>query len=155
LLVRKGNPKRLHSYESLAKHPNATITVMAGAAEHGFARRAGVPEHRILPLQDPGAMLSAVKTSRADAASLTPSSITEMAKKGGDDVEMAKPFESPPWAMKYIAAPFHKDAVALREAFNRGLKEYVTSAHYQDVLARRPGAEHPGDMIAARQCTEE
>src|SRR5207244_2447492 len=88
-LVRKGNPKNLHSYDDAAKNPNVTLSVMAGAAEHGFARRAGMPEDRILPLQDPGAMLSAVKAGRADAAALTPTSIKSMAEKGGGDVEMA------------------------------------------------------------------
>ena len=100
-------------------------------------------------------MLSAVKTGRADSASLTPSTITEMAKKGGGDVEMATPFDSPPWAIKYIAVPFQKDAVTLRDAFDQAVKEYIKSAEYKSVLARRPGAEHPADMTVAKQCTEQ
>lgn len=153
-LVRKGNPKGLHSYADVAKNSNAAIAVMAGAAEDGFARRAGIPNDRIVPLQDPGAMLSAIKAGRADAAALTPASISTMAEKGGDDVEVAKPFETPTWAIKYIAPPFRKDATALREAFNQAFKEYVKSARYAELLARSPGRESPGDMAAQQQCDD-
>ncbi|WP_439367435.1 hypothetical protein ACNJYD_09070 [Bradyrhizobium sp. DASA03005] len=55
MLVKKGNPKQIESYEDAAKNKAVIVAVVSRAAEQCFARKAGVPDDRILPLQDPGA----------------------------------------------------------------------------------------------------
>src|SRR5439155_12307803 len=51
MLVAKGNPKGIRSYDDVAKNAQVKLAVMAGAAEQNYARRAGIPEDRILPFQ--------------------------------------------------------------------------------------------------------
>jgi len=154
MLVAKGNPKAIHSYEDVAKNPQVKLAVMAGAAEQNYARRAGVPEDRILPFQDPGALLSAVKSGRADAAALTPGSVQSMAEKGGGDVESATPFVSAPWMIAYAAPPFRKEDTDLRQAFNAEVKSFIGSDEWKAIVARYGvGAETlPGDMKTETLC---
>jgi polar amino acid transport system substrate-binding protein len=157
MLVKKGNPKKIQSYEDAAKKKDVIVAVMSGAAEHNFARRAGVPDDRILPLQDPGALLSAVKSGRADAAALTPGSVNSMAEKGGGDVEAAKPFVTAPWAISYSAPPFRKEDTTLREAFNKALAGFVGSDEYKAINAKVGRGEEslPGNVKAEDLCKAE
>lgn len=136
MLVRAGNPKELHSYDDVSKRADVTLAVMSGAAEQNYARRAGIPGARILPLQDPAALLSAVKTGRADAAALTPGSVHSMTEKGDGDVEAAKPFITPSWAIAYSAYPFRREDESLREAFNKGLKAFLGSQEWKTISAK-------------------
>jgi polar amino acid transport system substrate-binding protein len=157
MLVKKGNPKNIHSYEDVAKNADVTLSVMAGTAEQGYARRAGVPDNRIVALQDPGAMLSAVAAGRADAVAATPGSVQSMAKKGGGDVEQAQPFTTPPWGIAYSSVPFRREDVSLREGFNRAAKDFVGSAEYMKInaqIGRGPEAL-PGNVMTDEVCKRE
>ena len=157
LLVKVGNPKNLHSYEDVAKHADAIIAIVAGGAEHDFARKAGVPEDRILVLQDAGALLAAVKSGRADSASATPPTVKSMAEKGGGDVEVADPFHTPAFAISYTGSAIRKEDVEFREAFNRALKQYVGTQEFLDLFAPLDMTRDnlPGDMTTAEQCARE
>lgn len=150
MLVKKGNPANIHSYEDVAKNPKITLAVMAGAAEQGYARRAGVPDDRILALQDPGAMLSAVVSGRVDAAALNTISVKSMAEKGDGGVERAQPFATQPWAIAYSSFPFRKEDVSLRDAFDKALKEFVGSDEQLQIFARAGrGKESVPSMVTA------
>lgn len=154
MLVNKSNPKNIHSYEDVAKNSKAIVAVMSGAAEHNYARRAGVPDERILALQDPAAMLSAVKAGRADAAALTPGSVQSMADKGGGDVEAAKPFVTADYAVAYSAPAFRKEDVSLLDAFNKAAKQFIGSEEYVAInkkIGRGPEVI-PGDKKTEDSC---
>jgi len=154
MLVKKGNPKKIQSYEDAARNKNVTVAVMSGAAEQAYARKAGIPDHRILPLQDPGALLSAVKSGRADAAAVSPGSAKSMAEKGSGDVEEARPFSSAPWAISYSAPPFRKEDEALLKAFNKALSEFVGSAEHRAIIATIGRGEEvlPGNVNSEELC---
>src|SRR5437868_672722 len=91
MLVKKGNPKAIKDYSSIAGNPDLKLAVMAGAVEVGYAKDSGVPQDQLVILPDQSSLLAAVQSGRADAASLTALSIAEMAKKG-EGVESTKPF---------------------------------------------------------------
>ena len=93
-LVAKGNPKNLHSYDDVAKG-DAIVGVMAGAVENDYAKKAGIPDDRIVALQDAAALLEAVKAGRVDAVILTPDSVNAMAERSDGAAERATPFENP------------------------------------------------------------
>ncbi|SFQ35899.1 amino acid ABC transporter substrate-binding protein, PAAT family [Bradyrhizobium sp. Ghvi] len=154
MLVKKGNPKNIHSYEDVAKNPSVILAVMAGTAEQGYARRGGVPDNRILALQDPAAILSSVLSGRADAAALNPVSVKSMAGKGGGGVERAEPFTTQSWAIAYSSFPFRKEDVSLREAFNNALKEFVGSDEQLKIFAKieRGPESLPGNVTADELC---
>lgn len=157
MLVKKGNPKDIHSYEDVANDPDVRVAVMAGAAEGRYLAKAGVPEDRIVALQDPGAMLAAVVSGRADAATLTPGSVRSMAEKSADKVEAADPFITPEWATSYSSVPFRKEDVALREAFSAALKDFLGSAEWQALYQKYDMMDPnplPGDMTTAEQCNK-
>src|SRR5690625_4895947 len=47
LIVQKGNPLDLHSYEDIADNPDATVSIMSGATEVDFVQSEGVDEGQI------------------------------------------------------------------------------------------------------------
>jgi len=153
-LVRKGNPKDLHSYKDLAGKNAAKLAVMAGAVEAGYAKKAGVPEDRIMTLPDQVSLLSAVEYGRADAAALTALSVRRMAAKGGDEVESAKPFTTPKYAFGYGAFAFRKEDKALREKFDKALATFIGSKAHLKLVAPFgfTKAELPGKITSAALC---
>ncbi|WP_407169181.1 ectoine/hydroxyectoine ABC transporter substrate-binding protein EhuB [Bradyrhizobium sp. ORS 111] len=154
MLVKRGNPKNIHSYEDVIRNQNVTLAIVAGAAEQGYARRAGVPDSRILVLQDPSALLSAVLSGRADAAAWNPAGVKSMLAQGSEGVEQAEPFTTPPWAIAYSSFPFRKEDTSLREAFNKVLKDFVGSDEYMKILAKigRGSESVPGKVTADERC---
>jgi polar amino acid transport system substrate-binding protein len=154
-LVKKGNPHGLHSYKDIADSGDATLAIMAGAVERSYARRAGIPDDRILTVPDQTSMLSAVKFSRADAAALTSLSIRRMAEKGGGGVESAAPFETPEDAYGYGAFAFRKGD-ELRDAVNAELAKYVGGKEHLALVAPFGFTrnELPGKTNAATLCGE-
>lgn len=155
-LVRKGNPKKLHSYADAAKSEDVKLGVMAGAIERGYARNAGIPDARVVELPDQAAMLAAVRAGRVDASALTALSIERMARKGGDRVERAMPFETPETAVGYGAFAFRKDDPELVAAFNKHLKAFLGTPAHQKVAGMFgfTKAELPGDITAAALCAK-
>jgi len=153
-LVKRGNPKALHSYKDLAGKDGAKLAIMAGAVEAGYARRAGVPEDRIMTLPDQVSLLSAVEYGRADAAALTALSVRRMASKGGDEVESAKPFTTPNYAYGYGAFAFRKKDKALREQFDKALATFIGSKAHLRLVAPFgfTEAELPGKVTSATLC---
>jgi len=155
-LVKAGNPKNLHSYADLATNGNAKLAIMAGAVEHSYAEKAGVPEDSLLVLPDQVSLLSAVQFGRADAAALTALSIRRMAEKGGSRVESAMPFETPDNVYGYGAFAFRKEDAALRKSFDEKLTVFIGSNEHLELV--KPfgftKAELPGDMNTATLCAK-
>ena len=154
-LVRAGNPKNLHSYEDVAKNPDAIIAINAGAAEQDYARRAGIPEGQVMTVPDTTAQFAAVKSGRADAAAQSGLAIQDMAQKGGLDVERASPFVTPPYAESYGSFAFRKDDTDLRDAFNAFLKDFIGTKEHLDLVKEFGFTENelPGDKTSADLCT--
>ena len=133
-LVRRGNPRDLHSYADVAENPEVRLAVMAGSVERGYARDAGIPDHQVVELPDQASMLAAVRAGRVDAAALSTLSIQRMADKGGHAVERAEPFETPDAALGSGAFAFRKGDRALLEAFNRHLQEFIGTPEHQALV---------------------
>ncbi|XOT94741.1 ectoine/hydroxyectoine ABC transporter substrate-binding protein EhuB, partial [Alcaligenes pakistanensis] len=66
LLVAKGNPKNIHSYEDFAKTDH-TIAIMAGADQLEMMQALGVPDNRMITISNNADAISTVATGRADA----------------------------------------------------------------------------------------
>jgi polar amino acid transport system substrate-binding protein len=152
-LVAKGNPMNIHSYDDVAKGA-AIVGVMSGAVEEGYAKKAGIPEDRILPLGDQASLLEALKTGRANAIILTPSSIDTMAANSGGTAERADPFSSPRFASSYGAIAFRKDDAELVAAFDTAMKAFMQTPEFWDVMKPVGYSKDslPGDMTTAEQC---
>lgn len=153
-LVSAGNPKNLRSYTDMARNGDARLGVLAGAVEYGYALDAGVPEARIMRLPDQASMVGAVRAGRIDAAALTAVSIERMAQQGGNAVERASPFETPPGAIGYGAFAFRPGDKALRQEFNRHLKELIGTPEHLKLVRQFGFTENelPGDRTTTQLC---
>ncbi|ABR82482.1 MULTISPECIES: ectoine/hydroxyectoine ABC transporter substrate-binding protein EhuB [Pseudomonas aeruginosa group] len=127
LLVKRGNPKNLHSYADVAKNPDVRLAIMSGTVELGYARAEGVSEEQIVQVPDTTAQLQAVRAGRADASVGTALTMKGLASKGGDSVEAITDFKDDPAHIGYGALAFRPEDQDLRDAVNRQLKKWLGS----------------------------
>jgi polar amino acid transport system substrate-binding protein len=158
-LVKAGNPKALRSYEDVAKHVDATLGVVAGTVERGYARKTGIPDSRVRVFPDPPSALAGVAAGRIDAYAGTSLTIQDIIARTADSrLERASGFSDPVIDGKsvrgYGAFAFRQSDQVLAEAFNRELAGFIgTPAHLE--LVKPFGftrQELPGDATAARLC---
>jgi len=134
-LVKKGNPLDLHSFEDVRDNPDAILVTGAGYSTVDHAKRIGIPEERIMQVPDLAAVLQAVKSGRAHAASATVFAMKELVAKGGGDVELATPFHAPEFTKGYSAYAFRKRNSDFRDAFNEVLADIVGTPRFMKLVA--------------------
>jgi polar amino acid transport system substrate-binding protein len=134
-LVKKGNPKNIKDYGSIAKDKGLKLAVMAGAVEGGYAKESGVDQSQLVVLSDQISLVKAVQAGRADAAALTALSIAEMARKS-EGVESTEPFGTV--AGKSVVGHggfgFRKDDKDLADAFDAALKNFIGSPEHIELV---------------------
>ena len=139
MIVQKGNPKNLHSYEDIAANPDVIVSVMAGANENNFLKELGVDDSQIQTANDIASNVAAVASGRADATTMTEATTREAyADADQSKVELVEPFEQPvidgKSVMSYGAAASRKGDDELREAYNEGLQELKDSGELLNIL---------------------
>src|SRR5690625_3140196 len=96
LIVQKGNPLDLHSYEDIANNPDATVSIMSGATENDFVKSEGVSDDQIQRADDIPATIAAVESGRADATTGTEMTlIMALESADSDSLEYVEDFEQP------------------------------------------------------------
>lgn len=138
LLVREGNPKNLQNFEDVAQQ-NATIAVLSGAVEKGYAEAAGVPGGQITTLDNQDNMLRAVATGRVDSAALTDISLQWLVKQNpGQPVEVSPSFTPKDESGEEIVTAggfvFRKPDNSLRETFNGELRKLHESGKWLEIV---------------------
>jgi polar amino acid transport system substrate-binding protein len=157
LLVKKGNPKNLSDYASVAES-DVKLAVMNGAVEVDQAKGNDIPESQLQIVADQQAGLDAVKSGRADAFALTSISLRALAKSD-NSVEVAEAFIPVVDGEEQIgagAAVFRKGDTELREAFNAELKKLLESDKWLE-LVKPYGfteAEKPDPSLTAEKLCE-
>jgi polar amino acid transport system substrate-binding protein len=153
LLVASGNPLGLHSFEDVAAHDRARIGVMGGSVEHGYAKRLGVPDDRIVVFPDYASAVEGLKTDRVDSIAATVLTINDLLRKADtDQIEKAEPFTDPvidgETVKGYGAFGFRKDDTELRDEFNRHLASFIGSAEHLKLIQPFGFTEEtlPGDV---------
>ena len=131
-LVKKGNPKGLTTFKSIADSSDATIGAPGGGTEERLALEAGVPRSRVIVVPDPQSGLTMLEQGRIDVYSLPVLSLHSLAKKGGVGLEVIAPVEDSPIACD--GAAFAKDQTALRDAFDKGLAELKESGEFASLI---------------------
>jgi len=159
-LVKSGNPKDLHSYEELAKHADATLGVVAGTVERGYARKTNVPDERVQVFPDAPSAVAGVAAGRIDAYAGTSLTIQDIISKTTDGVlERAIPFNDPVIDGKsvrgYGAFAFRQSDQALVDAFNRELARFIGTPEHRELVKPFGFTEQelPGEVTAAQLCT--
>jgi len=135
-LVQEGNPKDLHSYEDVREHDEATLGVVGGTVEQGYASDIGIPDARVKVFQNNPTAAQAVINGQVDAFAGTALTIQTIADKLGEDsgAEIAQPFTDPvidgEEKVGYGAFAFRKADQALRDAFNKELRGFLGSEEH-------------------------
>lgn len=158
-IVKKNNPKNLHSYEDVAKHDSAKLGVVSGTVEIGYAKALGIPDARIFIFPDALAALAGVQTDRVDAFAATSLTIkTLITKAKNEKIERAKPFTDPTINGKkiigYGAFGIRKEDKDLIQELNKGLANFLGSQQHLETV--RPFGftknELPEEVTARELC---
>lgn len=140
LIVLKGNPKKLHSYEQAYKIDGIKIAVLEGAIEEFLLKEIGFSEHQIIQVPDVASGKTVVEAEIADALALSQPSLKWMiAHQEMETLEIAIPFLEPKIAQKYNlgygAVQFQKNDKALQTAWNNELESFIGSPRHLEILA--------------------
>jgi len=141
LLVRAGNPHRLHAYEDVRKDARLRIAAVAGSIEESMILGAGVPEAQILLVPDALTGRVAVESGLAAGLALSSPTIHFMARRHALGVtEVAEPFTPPARTGGRLegfgAVAFRSADGDLCGAWNRQLKEFVGSEAHRRLMAQ-------------------
>lgn len=149
LIVKKGNPLDLHSYEDIADNPDTSVAIMSGATEIDFVQSEGVDEGQIETVSDIPATFSAVESGRADATTGTEMTIKMALESAGKDkLEFVEDFEQPAinGVPSYGAVAFHPENEELLEAFNEKLAELKEDGTIAEILEKN-GFSEESNMV--------
>ncbi|MET9377152.1 ectoine/hydroxyectoine ABC transporter substrate-binding protein EhuB [Streptomyces sp. NPDC002992] len=136
-IVRKGNPKKLRSYEDVVR-TKARFATGGGWAQLGHAVAAGYPEKDIVVLQDQVAGLNAVESGRVDVFAGTALTARAVVRKS-PRTEATEPFAAVVDGEKTIdggAFAFRPTDTALRDAFNTELHRMKKSGELFRIMRR-------------------
>lgn len=137
LLVPKGNPKHLNSYESFAKS-DAKVAIMAGADQLQMMHALGVPDSRIVTLANNADAISAVTTGRADAYAATGLTVAQLAGKS-KKVQPARSFTDPVIkgtpARSWGGFAFATNSRDLRDAVNAQLAVFKKTPAWTQIMS--------------------
>ncbi|NIR31389.1 MAG: ectoine/hydroxyectoine ABC transporter substrate-binding protein EhuB [Gammaproteobacteria bacterium] len=135
-LVKAGNPLDLHSFKDVAQNDDAVLVTGAGYSTVDWARQLGIPDQRLMKVQDPAAMLQAVRSGRAHAASATYFAMKDLADKGGDDVQLAQPFDAPDFTKGWSAYAFREDDTGFLNAWNKAQAEFIGTNEFWNIVKK-------------------
>ncbi|WP_404827681.1 ectoine/hydroxyectoine ABC transporter substrate-binding protein EhuB [Streptomyces aureocirculatus] len=136
-IVRKGNPKGLHTYADVVRK-KARFGTGTGYAEIAYAVEAGYKESDIVILQDPVAGLNAVEAGRIDVfggTALTARGVVRKSRKA----EATEAFAPLVGGKKHIDGggfTFRPNDTGLRDAFNVEIHKMKKSGELFRVLKR-------------------
>jgi polar amino acid transport system substrate-binding protein len=162
ILVKKGNPLGLHSYEDIAKKREAHVGIVTGSAQHDYAIAAGVPTGQVRLLSAAGAGVASLASGVIDAFASDALTIQQIVDQSGSNaaVERALPFTGPLFAghevKQYGAFAFRKADKGLLREFNSILKGFIGTPEHL-ALVRRFGiteADLPPQGVTAKALCE-
>ena len=126
-MVPKGNPKNITRFEDVVK-TKATIGVLNGAVEGGYAEELGVPKGQIKTFSDQPSAYEGLKAKRIDAIALTRISLADLlSKHPGEPFEVTEAFTPVIDGQERLGAggfAFRKADTDLLQAFNAKLTEF-------------------------------
>lgn len=154
-LVAPGNPKKLHSYEDIAKDGALRLGLVAGTVERGYARACGIQDEQVVTFPDAPSALEGLTAGRIDAYAGTSLTVQDLLGKAAPGtVERAEPFTDPvidgASIRGYGAFGLRKEDAALLAEFNRHLSNFLNSPEHL-ALVKPFGftvSEMPGDITA-------
>jgi len=141
LLVRRGNPHGLRSYENLLHAAHLRIAVLSGSVEERRLLVDGWPAERLVRVPDALSGRRLVSAGQVDGLMLSAPTVRWMALgPEAGEVEMAGPFTSTrdgrPAEPDQGAMAFRRQDRALRQAWDAQLESYLPSEEHQRLMGQ-------------------
>ena len=145
-IVKKGNPKKLHTFTDIKNTDGAILAVLAGGTEETLAKKDGVPDDKLMKVGDKAAGISAVIAGRADGFALSAFAINDIVRTAGDLIGVESSGSITEIAGEnyqgHGAIAFRKGSgdelkanMAFRDAFQVELKKWMDSGGYQQMAS--------------------
>src|SRR5262245_33717225 len=131
VIVKSGNPKKIHSYKDAAANPEIKLGVLAGGTGNVDHMKAdGIVDSQIVFFPNPESALAGVKTGRIDGFASTAVGNQALLDKAKDpDLERAAPFTQPEKDGKPLLGfggfGFRFEDKDFFEEFNKSLSAFV------------------------------
>ncbi len=154
MVVKKGNPEKLHSYEDVAANDNVRIGTLSGSINAQYLAAAKVPSKRVILFPDLPSAIAGLQGSRVDAVTMSIISLQDILKKTNDsNLELAMPFEDPKDengqpVRGYGSAWFRTDDKELVDAYNAKLNEMKANGKLLELIAPYGFTEHQVPELA-------
>lgn len=149
LLVKAGNPDKIHSYEDIKKNPKLKMAIVSGADQLEFAHGMGIPDSQIVMIQANADALSTVANGRAAAYAATELTVAGLVAHS-KEVEAAAPFTQPVVHGKSVRSyggfTFRKGDTALLAAVDKALTAFKKTDGWAKILT---GVGLSADSVAA------
>jgi len=142
VLVAKGNPLGIDSYETIAKNPKLRFGGTRGSVQSKNAAAAGIPEDQISLFQNTEATISALVAGRVDAIAFSAATTNKIASDPKvEGIERAVPFtglilDNGNEKAGYAAVAFRKDDADLRDMFNKQLLALREAGTFDEIMAK-------------------
>jgi polar amino acid transport system substrate-binding protein len=132
-IVKKGNPLKLDSYQSL-KDSGARVATCGGCTEEKRALEVGVPRSKIMAAADIFNAVELVRSGRADVAAFPDLSLNEALKKVNDPtLEVFSPVKNEP--IQCAAPAFNPQDRELRDAYDKEFAALKASGEYAKIAS--------------------
>jgi polar amino acid transport system substrate-binding protein len=138
LLVESGNPQGLRSYSDFSNRDlNAKVAILAGANQQGFLEKLGVPDDRVVSLENNRDAIEAITSGTVAAYAATSLTVAGLAARS-DKVQPVFEFVDPVIDGKEVrgwgAFAFNKNSGELRDAVNEVLVPYKFTDEWEATL---------------------
>lgn len=163
LIVLKGNPLNLHSYEDIAANPDVKVGTGAGYFEEQYMKAVGVKEEQIVLFPDNPSGVAGLQAGQIDAFTATAIGLAQTLGVTNDpNLELALPFTDPVIDGKlitgYSGTAFRTEDIDLRNAFSAELHKLEQSGELLKLYEPFTGfGEHtlPGGVLVTESCPEQ
>jgi len=138
LLVKAGNPYGLRYYSDFANRDmDLKVAVLGGANQRGYLAKLGVPDDRIVAIEENDDAIEAIASGTVDGYAATSLTVAALAGRS-DEVQPALSFVDPVIDGKEVrgwgAFAFNKVSEALRDAVNEVLVPYKFTDEWEAIL---------------------
>ncbi|BCH19828.1 ectoine/hydroxyectoine ABC transporter substrate-binding protein EhuB (plasmid) [Mesorhizobium sp. L-2-11] len=162
IIVKKGNPKNIHSYKDIAGNSELKIGADRGSAALEHASSAGVPKDQIISFENFDAAVAAVIGGRIDGVPAASTSVGPFIRdpKLSGEIERAMPFEGFVLAngreiAGYSAIAFRLDDKDLKDFYNKRLQEMKADGTVAAIMKKYDiEAEVAKDVTAQQICSD-
>ncbi|MEM5461075.1 ectoine/hydroxyectoine ABC transporter substrate-binding protein EhuB [Paraburkholderia phytofirmans] len=160
LLVKKGNPLKIHSYEDIVKNPTIRMGGYRGGSNTENALAAGIPQGQMQLFQDIDSGVGALTAVRIDALTLGVATAERLLKEPvlNARLERATPFKgrilkNGREAANYGAMVFRPEDTQLRDAYNASFEKLKGNGTVKNILAKYGFPEAPDGLTVRELCS--